>query len=104
MKYIKLFENYCKTKTYEYKMNDNIYKIVIYDNNKKDENPMHGVLSSTTKSSNKNEYNFKDDFVKSDEYLNIKKQNPEADLFVKISKLDGSSLTSVKLKDLINGR
>jgi hypothetical protein len=92
MKYIKLFENYFNDKIHEYNMNNNIYRITIFDDKKKNEEPMRGLITTVTTSSNKNEYDLRDEFLNSDGYLSIKKNNPNAELIVKVSKLDSSTL------------
>jgi len=74
-------------KTFEYLMNNKIYKIDIFDKTNPDKKKL---ISSTTITGKDNIAMVESDFKISDDFLNIQKKNPNADLIVKISEINDS--------------
>lgn len=72
-------------KTFEYLMNDKIYRIEVYDKN----NPTKIITTSTVTGTN-DKYSVITNFKASNDYLRIKKDNPNSELEIRISDLQDS--------------
>jgi hypothetical protein len=80
-------------KTFEYLMNDKLYRIEVYDKNE----PINTITTTTVTGKN-DKYSVETDFKKSHEFLRIKKDNPNIDLEIRISDLQDSFMNMLNKK------
>jgi hypothetical protein len=74
-------------KTFEYLMNDKLYKIEVFDKSNPDKST---PIAQSTVTGRENDTTIESDFEKSEEFSNIKKKNPNADLIIKVSRVHDS--------------